>query len=121
MYRKQQRSALLTIPVGASDGEYRITDLPPGDKLYMGVQAKPIQPSFVNVSLELNGDVIVRPSDVSWFDGSIGPFENRALEIEDRDGSEFDIKVRTLSPVVDNPLYVQVVFQVWQKSSECNY
>jgi len=112
-YRKEQRTAIITVPVGASKGEAVMDDLPRGKVVYMGASGSRAQTGLVRLSVERNGQQIVKPANLSWFDGGLGSFEQRALQIADQGGTRLDLKVETTTPVADTPLLVEVIFQSW--------
>lgn len=113
-YIKEIRTVLITIPVGDNEGKAEISDLPSGEKIFMGAVAKPDQPGLVRLMVKRNGHTIVQPVDVSWFDGKIGTFKERVLEIPDKGGIRLELFVETTQNVATTDLIIEVVFQIWK-------
>jgi hypothetical protein len=109
--KPQIKTLNLSIPVGEREVKKSVT-LPKGIKIYAGVVALPKQDQIVNISMFDNGTRIQEPSDVTWYDGAIGPFENRAMFLHYDGGSELEILIQTQNNIANNVLNIQVVFQI---------
>lgn len=112
-YIKEQRSVLITIPVGGNEGKVSTEDIPSGDKVFLGATAKPAQDSLVRITVKRNGHEVVRAMDVSWLDGGVGSFENRSMQIADKGGSRLDFYVTTSTNVTNTPLYIELILLVY--------
>lgn len=110
-YNRKQRSAIIIIGVGETENEVDVENIAKGDMVFMGAIAKPVQDGLARISVKRNGDIIVHPADVSWFDGKLGSFEQRATQIEDNGGSTLSVRVQLQDAVVDKELQVEVIFQ----------
>ncbi|MEP0266576.1 hypothetical protein [Dokdonia sp.] len=116
-YKREQRSVIATIPVGSNQISVNMDDLPKGDRLFVGGVHRPAQDGLVRVRIDRNGDTILKTMDITWLDGGIGSFEQRAFEIADNGGSRLDVMISTTNIVATTDLVVELVFVIWINKS----
>ena len=114
---KEYRRTIVKIPNGDQEAEANIT-IPSGDKIYVLATDGGINPSsLVSLKIDENGREIHPYQSHKVYDGQIGSFAQRAIELNREDGGDFTVKAKSTKNVTSD-VFIEVNFMV-QKDEEC--
>lgn len=112
MLKPKYERVKLALAEGDTSAEAEI-HIPKGARVMVGAKASSQPGSILDVSLEENGSEIHPPMAVEWYDGGIGSFEQRALELAYQGGSQLTVKLSTSTAIAaGKEVEVEIVFQI---------
>lgn len=103
--------AKMTLTNGNNLVEKRM-NIPHGKRVYARVVALPSPDVILDVALYENGQEIHPAMDISNYDGGIGSFEQRALELPYTGGTELTVQATTTKNVTAD-VEIEVIFLIY--------
>ncbi len=107
----------MTIKSGQTSAE-KYVNIDPGKRVFALAVAKPLPDQIVDLGLFENSTEIHPQMDVSVYDGKIGSFEQRGVQVDYEGGSEITAKASVKNaPTKD--IDIEVIFLSLQESQQC--
>lgn len=111
----------MTIGAGENSAEKKV-NVDPGTRVYVSAVAKPVPNGILDIGLFENSTEIHPAMDVSHYNGEIGTFEQRALELSYHGGSEITAKAQLKEALPSGEsVEIEVVFLTYTNDTSCAY
>ncbi len=108
----------MTIKAGQTSAE-KYANVDPGKRVFALAVAKPAQDQIVDLGLFENSTEIHPQMDVSVYDGKIGSFEQRGVQVNYNGGSEITARAAIKTAATDD-IDIEVIFLSLQENQQCN-
>lgn len=108
----------MTLAEGTNTIEQKIT-IPKGDRVYVRAVALPAPDVIMDISLLENGSEVHPPMDISHYNGGVGTFEQRGLQLPYNGGSQLTAKAATSANLAAGVnVEIELVFMIYT-DDEC--